>query len=119
MENRTSPVLTTETRRRLSKGMRVMNFFYKLTLALLSAINFTLIMFDRTVEKIHISETYFEVMSVVIAIVPIFWSGLLDSCKTIDVHVPNSPAVATRNVSQTVHQPVPSLAAPEMAAEQK
>ena len=80
-----------ETRRHLSKGMRAANFFYKLLLGFLSATNFTLIMLDSNVEKIHINETYFEVMSVVIAIVPIFWSQLLDSCKSINVNVPSLP----------------------------
>lgn len=89
-----SPVLTPGTRRTLSKGMRVLNFFYKLTLAGLSATNFALIMFDKTVDKIHISETYFQVMSVLIAIVPIFWSKLLDSCKSINVTVPDTPSAA-------------------------
>ena len=86
-----SPILSTGARRTLSKGMRVMNFFYKLTLALLSAINFSLIMFDKTVETIHINATYFQVMSVLIAIVPIFWSALLDSCKSINVNLPPTP----------------------------
>ena len=98
-----SPVLTTGTRRTFSKGMRVHKFYYKLTLAGLSATNFALIMFDKTVDKIHISETYFQVMSVLIAIVPIFWSKLLDSCKSINVTVPETPK-NTRPVNDTSHQ---------------
>ena len=96
-----SPILTDGTRRTLSKGMRVVNFFYKFLLAVLSAVNFSLIMFDRTVDKIHISETYFEVMSVVIAIVPIFWSALLDSCKQIHVNVPQSATSSSTTAAAT------------------
>ena len=98
------PVLDIQTRRTLSKGMKVMNFFYKLLLGLLSAVNFTLIMFDKTVDSIHISETYFQVISVIIAIVPIFWSKLLDSCKSINVSVPPSPTIPTRTISETSSQ---------------
>ena len=89
-----SPVLTSKTRRKLSKGMRVANYFYQLCMGLLSGINFTLIMFDKTVETIHINKTYFEVMSVVIAVIPILWSKILDSCKSINVHVPDTPKAA-------------------------
>ena len=94
------PVLDVQTRRTLSKGMKVVNFFYKLLLGLLSAVNFTLIMFDKTVDSIHISETYFQIISVVIAIVPIFWSKLLDSCKSINVSVPQSPTIPKSSTSK-------------------
>ena len=91
--NTPSPVFNVQQRRHLSKGMRITNFFYKLLLALLSAVNFSLMLLDANVKKVHIPEAYFEVMSVCIAIVPVFWSALLDSCKTIDITVPNSPNV--------------------------
>ena len=84
-----SPVISTQFRRSLTKSMRVVNFFYKLTLGLLSGVNFTMMMLNANVKKIHISEFYFETMSVVLAVIPILWSYVLDSCKDLNVRVEN------------------------------
>ena len=84
-----SPVISTQFRRSLTKSMRVVNFFYKLILGLLSGVNFTMMMLNANVKKIHISEFYFETMSVVLAVIPILWSYVLDSCKDLNVRVEN------------------------------
>ena len=69
-----------ETIRKLPKCWRVVNFWYKVIMGLISATNFALIMLDNG-NSVHIPELYFEILSTLLAAIPVVWSNLLDSYK--------------------------------------
>ena len=49
-------------------------------MGLISATNFALIMLNNG-NSIHIPELYFEILSTLLAAIPVVWSNLLDSYK--------------------------------------
>ena len=86
--------------RKLSRSMRKINLGYQMLMALLGAVNMVLIALNGS-ENVNIPEVYYEILSVVLAVLPVFWNNLLDRFKqyqedltpasSVDNTPPNSP----------------------------
>ena len=84
MSSNTSPIFSPDTRRRLSRNMRVVNLIYQFLMVALSGINMLLISFNNA-KSINIPDVYFEISTVVLSIVPVIWTNFLNICKKPDV----------------------------------
>ena len=64
----------------------------------LGGVNLTLSLLNSS-DTITIPEPYFEVLSVLLTVIPVFWSSVLDSCKEyIDALTPLTPSSQTDTV---------------------
>ena len=66
--------------RKLPVCWRYANFCYKCILALLTAVNFALVLLNNN-DDITIPNLYFEILSTILAALPIAWSHILDNAK--------------------------------------
>ena len=84
MSNSSSPIFEPETRRKLTKGMRVANLVYQFLMVVLGGLNAILISCNSA-ETINIPELYFELSTVLLSILPVIWTNMLNICKKPDV----------------------------------
>ena len=101
MSETSSPLLTGQATRKLSKPMRMANMVYQMFMVGVSGINLMLLAIDK-IDGVTIPELYFQIISVIIGVFPVVWSKFLDACKQIQ-----SPWA-----SQT-SSPVPPSSSPE------
>ena len=93
--------------RKLPKCWRYANFCYKLVLGLLTAVNFSLVMLNNN-DDITIPNLYFEIVSTILAALPIAWSHILDNAKEECGDTTSSIASTTPPDSPTVIAPAPT-----------
>ena len=84
MSNVSSPIFEADTRRKLTKGMRIANLIYQFLMVILGGMNALLISFNSA-ETVNIPPLYFEISTVLLSIIPVIWTNLLNICKKPDV----------------------------------
>ncbi|MBO4736487.1 MAG: hypothetical protein J5614_08865 [Paludibacteraceae bacterium] len=91
-------IISTNTRRRLSRGMRIANILYQFFLSCMFAVNCCLTSISQS-GNVNIPRLYFEISSAVLALLPVLWSHMLDACKKLHIPVDSVASQSPSNVS--------------------